>query len=78
MKKMLIDVVYLDGGTGTVSNDVLDVLIATDKILRFKRAEGWVDIIRGRARLRDYRSRDEFNGPERRAPWPEKNTDPDV
>ncbi len=73
MKESLIEVVYLDGTENTVSNDVLDVLIATDKILRFKRSDGWVDIVRQNARLRDYRSREVYAGKERRAPWPEKD-----
>ncbi|MBN1956773.1 MAG: hypothetical protein JXQ81_04090 [Desulfuromonadales bacterium] len=72
MKRSLIQVVYLDGTESTVSNDVLDVLIATEKILRFRRADGWVDIIRGNAQLRDYRSDGGYKGPERRSPWPVK------
>ncbi|RLB72385.1 MAG: hypothetical protein DRH07_04700 [Deltaproteobacteria bacterium] len=72
MEGPLIEVVYLDGTEGTVNNDVLDVLIATEKILRFKRDSGWVDIIRRNARLRDYRSREVYDGQERRAPWPKK------
>lgn len=72
MRKKLIDVVYLDGTESTVSNDVLDVLIATQKIIRFKRSSGWVDIIHGQASLRDYRSTGTYKGPERRAPWPTK------
>ena len=72
MKKTLITVVYLDGTEGTVSNDVLDVLIATEKILRFERSTGWVDIIRGNAKLRDYRDGRDYGGPERRSPWPDK------
>lgn len=73
MTKKMIDVVYLDGTESRVSNDVLDVLIATAKILRFKRSDGWVDIIHGNARLRDYRNSDGYRGPERRSPWPQKN-----
>ena len=72
MEGTLIEIVYLDGTESKVSNDVLDVLIATDKILRFKRDAGWVDIIRENAKLRDYRSRETYAGQERRAPWPEK------
>ena len=68
-----IEVVYLDGTAGKVSNDVLDVLIATQKIMRFRRAEGWVEIIRNNARLRDYRNAGSYHGQERRAPWPMKN-----
>ena len=72
MEVPLIEVVYLDGTEGTVNNDVLDVLVATEKILRFKRTSGWVDIIRRNASLRDYRSREVYDGQERRAPWPKK------
>ncbi len=72
MEGPLIEVVYLDGTEGTVNNDVLDVLVATEKILRFKRTSGWVDIIRRNASLRDYRSREVYDGQERRAPWPKK------
>ncbi|SEA61700.1 hypothetical protein SAMN05660420_02628 [Desulfuromusa kysingii] len=68
----MIDVVYLDGTESSVSNDVLDVLIATEKIIRFKRSDGWVDIVRQNASLRDYRKREAYNGQERRAPWPRK------
>lgn len=72
MKRSLIQVVYLDGTESKVSNDVLDVLIATEKILRFERSGGWVDVIRGKAKLRDYKSNQGYNGPERRSPWPGK------
>lgn len=72
MEKPRIEVVYLDGTESVVSNDVLDVLIATQKIIRFKRASGWVEIVREKAKLRDYRSREKYCGDERRAPWPEK------
>lgn len=72
MGGVLIDVVYLDGTESTVSNDVLDVLIATEKIIRFKRSEGWVDIVRKNAKLRDYRKREVYGGQDRRAPWPRK------
>ena len=72
MKESRIEVVYLDGTESTVGNDVLDVLIATEKILRFKRDTGWVDVIRENANLRDYRNREAYAGQERRAPWPRK------
>ena len=74
MKIAQVQVVYLDGTTGMVSNDVLDVLIATGKIKCFKRLEGWVDIIRDNAKLRDYRSADGYRGPERRAAWPDNSS----
>ncbi len=72
MNGSLIEVVYLDGTESEVRNDVLDVLVATQKILRFKRADGWVDIVREKAKLRDYRSREKYAGRERRAPWPHR------
>lgn len=75
MKITQIQVVYLDGTTGVVSNDVLDVLVATGKIKCFKRSDGWVDIIRDNAKLRDYRNMESFEGPERRAAWPEEKKD---
>ena len=74
MQDRLIDVVYLDGTESKVSNDILDVLIATQKIVRFKRSSGWVNIIRDRASLRDYRTQNEFTGPDRRAPWPKNKS----
>lgn len=72
MPETLIEVIYLDGTESSVRNDVLDVLIATEKIMRFKRSEGWVDIVRQNAKLRDYRVREIYTGPDRRAPWPRK------
>lgn len=77
MKRQLIDVVYPDGTRGQVSNDVLDVLIATGKILRFSRAAGWVDIVRDHACLRDYRRDGNYTGQDRRSPWQTEATDAD-
>ena len=72
MDKPLIDVVYADGVVSTVHNDLLDILIATRKIIGFKRAEGWVNITQAANRLRDYSRAPVYSGPERRAPWPLK------
>lgn len=69
-----VRVIYLDGTVSSVSNDVLDVLIATGKIKCFERGNDWVDIIREDASLRDYRNAKDYPGPERRAPWPEENS----
>ena len=69
-EKSQVKVIYLDGTVSVVSNDVLDVLIATGKIKCFERRSGWVDIIREGASLRDYRNAKGYAGPERRAPWP--------
>lgn len=49
METTVISIIYLDGTFGEVSNDVLDVLIATGRISKFKRADGWVEI--GRAHV---------------------------
>ncbi|WP_303721177.1 GSU3473 family protein [Malonomonas rubra] len=68
MKISQVKVIYLDGSTGVVSNDALDVLIATGKIKSFKRTEGWVNIVRDCAKLRDYRNAKDYPGPDRRAP----------
>lgn len=70
MQKPYVEVVYLDGTSSSVSKDVLDVLVATGRILRFKRTEGWVDVVRDQASLRDYRNQGGYRGKERRAPWP--------
>jgi len=76
-KRQLIEVIYPDGTSGQVSNDVIDVLIATGKILKFRRTDGWVDIIREQARLRDYRRDGNYSGQDRRSPWQLKATDSD-
>lgn len=76
MKQQLIDVIYPDGTSGQASNDVLDVLVATGKILRFRRAAGWVDIVRDQSHLRDYRRNRGYFGPDRRSPWLTKATNP--
>lgn len=70
MERQRIEVIYPDGTTGHVSNDVLDVLIATGKIIKFRRASGWVDIVRNQAQLRDYRRNENYPGRDRRSPWP--------
>lgn len=74
MDQPLIDIVYLDGMAGKVTNDILDVLIATGKILRFRRAGGWVDIADDSMALRDYRRAIDYRGQERRSPWPEERS----
>lgn len=76
MKQQLIDVIYSDGTSGQASNDVLDVLVATGKILSFRRANGWVDIVRDQSRLRDYRRNQGYFGPDRRSPWLTKASEP--
>jgi len=65
-----IEVVYPDGSCGKVRNDVLDILIATERIARFRRRDGWVDILADAAILRDFRGFQSYRGGERRAPWP--------
>ena len=72
MKTKSISVIYLDGTLGEVSNDVLDVLIATGRISKFKRIDGWVDVGERHNKLRDYLKSGKYQGLERRAPWPSK------
>ena len=72
MTASLISVIYLDGTLGKVENDVLDVLIATGRISRFKRSDGWVEVGDERHKLRDYLRGGGYVGSERRAPWPKK------
>ncbi len=72
MGALLISVIYQDGTASEVSNDVLDVLIATGRIKRFKRADGWVEVTADRTQLRNYQQQKDYAGPERRAPWPKK------
>ena len=67
----MIQVIYLDGTISSVGNDVLDVLIATGRIKYFKRGGDWVVADSKVTRLRDYRSNLDYQGPERRAPWPD-------
>lgn len=76
MKVSLISVIYLDGTLGQVSNCVLDVLIATGRISKFKREDGWVDVYQECNKLRDY-LKGGYEGPERRAPWPSKKQEDD-
>lgn len=77
MKRQRIEVIYPDGTSGQVSNDVLDVLIATGKILKFRRSEGWVDIVRDQASLRDYRRMENYPDQDRRSPWPSAGPESD-
>lgn len=74
MDQSLIDIIYLDGMAGKVTNDMLDVLIATGKIQRFRRKEGWVDVTDDGVALRDYRLDLDHNGQDRRSPWPEERS----
>ncbi len=69
MDEVLVSVVYRDGTESVVSTDVLDVLIATGRIKKFKREDGWVDIVEDKDQLRSYREDEQYSGPERRSPW---------
>ena len=60
---MMIRVMYFDGLTEMVRPPVLQHLIKTGKIMRFRRAEGWTEI--GTDMIRTDR-RDPFNGKDRR------------
>jgi hypothetical protein len=61
---MLIKVMYKDGKYGMVKPFVLDKLIASGKIIKFFRSEGWVTI--GVDRIRGARNGGCYKGPERR------------
>lgn len=63
---MLIPVIYPNGTHDLVKDFYLDYLISTEKIEKFKRSSGWVNIdaddVRGKkAHIR-------YSGPERRRP----------
>ena len=60
---MMIRVMYCDGLTEMVRPPVLQHLIQTGKIMRFRRTEGWTEI--GTDAIRTDR-RDPFYGKERR------------
>lgn len=61
---MGILVQYSDKTFDAVSNKDLDMLIASQKIIAFRRSGGWVDVSKGP--LRGQGSRQEYAGPERR------------
>lgn len=64
---MAILVQYKDRLFDVVQNNILDELIASDKIIAFRRAGGWVDIDKGP--LRGKSAPTEYRGPERRTGW---------
>ena len=59
---MLIPVVLKDGHEELVNNDELQFLLLTEKIMFFKRSDGWV--VLGRDKMRTQRA--PYNGEERR------------
>ena len=59
---MLIPVVLKDGHEELVSKDELQHLLVTQKIMLFKRSEGWA--VLGRDKMRNQRAL--YNGEERR------------
>jgi hypothetical protein len=65
--KQPIDVVLADGTTTQVAPKALDVLLDNHRVLKFRRASGWVtvgvDPVRSR---RNNFSFDSYSGPERR------------
>ena len=62
---MAILVQYNDKTYDAVPNKDLDALIASERIIAFRRSGGWVDI--RRESLRGQGSPQEYRGPERRA-----------
>ncbi len=61
---MLISVIYRDGKHDMVKDFILNRLIEEEKITRFKRSDGWVDIKTGP--LRGMTRPQRYLGPERR------------
>ena len=59
---MLIPVVLKDGHEEFVSNEEFQFLLLTEKIMSFKRSDGWV--VPGRDKMRTQRA--PYNGEERR------------
>jgi hypothetical protein len=59
---MLIRVIYKNNECGMVKPFLLDELIASGKIIKFLRSEGWVTIGLDRIRVSDYR----YKGTDRR------------
>lgn len=66
---MMIRVMYVNGDYDMVRNDVLDILVANQRVKKFKRTSGWVDVEQESNRLR-VGSNSYWDGLERRAPWP--------
>lgn len=66
--RLLIDAILHDGSFHHVSPRVLDVLLENDRVLKFKRANGWVTV--GLDPVRAKKRRDDlphsYYGPERR------------
>jgi len=61
---MAILVQYKDKTFDAIPNKVLDDLIASEKIIAFRRSSGWAEI--GRDPLRGQGLQREYEGPERR------------
>lgn len=59
---MLVPVVLKDGHEDLVSKEELQLLLLTQKIILFKRSDGWV--VLGREKMRKQRA--PYNGEERR------------
>jgi hypothetical protein len=65
--KQPIDVVLADGTSSQISPRALDVLLDTNRVLKFRRSSGWVTV--GVDPVRSRRSSfafDSYSGPERR------------
>lgn len=66
---MMIRVIYTNGTYDMVRNDILDILIANQRVKKFRRTSGWIDVEADTARLR-VGSNPDWEGAERRTPWP--------
>ena len=66
---MMIRVMYPNGDYDMVRNDVLDILVANQRVKKFMRTSGWINVEEDSARLR-VGSNPDWEGLERRTPWP--------
>lgn len=64
---MHVRVMYEDGSFDMVRNDMLDIMVANLRIKKIRRNTGWVDVENDQIRTS---LGEEWNGQERRAPWP--------
>lgn len=62
---MLIRVMYDDGRFDMVKPQLLDALLAAEKVMSFKRSESWAVV--GRDTIRSRHNSQEYQGGERRA-----------
>ncbi len=65
---MLVRIMYEDGSFDMVRNDMLDILVANQRVKKIRRQSGWIDVESGQIR---HSLGKPWDGLERRAPWPQ-------